>query len=97
MARTIDDPAVREHVSLYFYEHPERYRVIHLLAPHRLRDETLRLQLDYPEDLAFIREVYARLEPEHGEAFGLDVIMDLCRREPSLPARNRHCVERAPR
>lgn len=28
-------PAVREHVSLYFYEHPERYRIIHLFAPAR--------------------------------------------------------------
>src|SRR5207253_5874694 len=33
VARTVDDPVVREHVSLYFYEHPERYRPIHLFAP----------------------------------------------------------------
>ena len=29
----ISDPAVREHVSLYFYRNPEKYRIIHVLAP----------------------------------------------------------------
>ena len=76
VAATIDDPAVREHVSLYFYEHPERFRVIHMLAPTALRAPDLRLQLDYPEDLRFIREVYARLEPAHGPTFGVGAILE---------------------
>lgn len=95
--RTITDPPVREHVSLYFYEHPERYRVIHLFAPPRWRAPELRLQLDYEEDLRFLREVYARLEPTHGVAFGLEEIMALLRREPALAEINRDCVEKAPR
>ncbi len=95
--RTITDPAVREHVSLYFYEHPEKYRVMHLFAPARWRDPTLRLQLDYEEDLRFIREMYTRLEPIHGEAFGLEEIMALCKKHPELPEINRHCEERAAR
>ena len=44
--RTISDPAVREHVSLYFYEHPERYRIIHLFAPRRWYAPDYRFQLD---------------------------------------------------
>lgn len=95
--KTITDPAVREHVSLYFYEHPELYRVLHLFAPPRWHDPTLRLQLDYEEDLRFIREVYARLEPAHGDGFGLEEIMALCRAHPELPEINRHCEERAAR
>lgn len=95
--RTVTDPAVREHVSLYFYEHPEKYRVMHLFAPERWRDPTLRLQLDYEEDLRFIKEMYSRLEPIHGEAFGLEEIMALCKKHPELPEINRHCEERAAR
>jgi len=95
--RTVTDPAVREHVSLYFYEHPEKYRVMHLFAPERWRDPTLRLQLDYEEDLRFIKEMYSRLEPTHGEAFGLEEIMALCKKHPELPEINRHCEERAAR
>jgi len=95
--RTVADPAVREHVSLYFYEHPERYRVIHLFAPARWHAPEYRFQLDYEEDLRFIREVYRALEPAHGEAFGLEEIMALLRRRPELVEINRHCVEKAPR
>ena len=94
---TIDDPRVREHVSLHFYEHPERYRILHLLAPARWHGPDLRLQLDYPEDLRFINEVYARLEPRYGDAFGIEEIMTLLRAEPALLEINRHCTEVAVR
>ncbi|MNR75306.1 3-deoxy-manno-octulosonate cytidylyltransferase [compost metagenome] len=95
--RTIYDPAVREHVSLYFYEHPERYRVLHLLAPRCWEAPTYRLHLDYPEDLRFITEVYRRLEPVYGDDFGIDVIMELLREEPELVEINRYCEERSVR
>ena len=95
--RTIQDPAVREHVSLYFYEHPEKYRILHLMAPPRWTDPTMRIHLDYDEDLRFIREVYSRLEPRYGDAFGLEEIMALCREHPELPEINRNCVERSAR
>lgn len=92
--RTIDDPPVREHVSLHFYEHPERYRVLHLIAPPRWHRPELRLQLDYPEDLDFIREVYARLEPIYGDGFGIEEILTLLREQPALAQINAHCEER---
>jgi spore coat polysaccharide biosynthesis protein SpsF len=94
---TVDDPAVREHVSLYFYEHPERYRILTLLAPPCYREPELRCQLDYPEDLRFITELYRRLEPDHGGVFRFDKIQALLRREPELREINRHCEEAAVR
>lgn len=97
VAANIHDPAVREHVSLYFYEQPEKYRVIHLTAPPQWEGPRIRLQLDYQEDLRFIREVYARLEPVHGGVFGLDRIMDLLRAHPELPAINIDCEEKTVR
>ncbi len=97
VAQTIDDPPVREHVSLYFYEHPERYRLIHLQPPPRWRMPEARTQLDYPEDLAFLNAVYARLEPHYGDAFGTEEIVALLRREPELLAINAHCREKAVR
>jgi len=95
--RNIDDPAVHEHVSLYFYEHPERYRLIELIAPRRLQAPEWRMQLDYPEDLHFLNEIYKRLEPIHGEGFGIEEVMALLRREPGLVEINVHCVERSVR
>jgi spore coat polysaccharide biosynthesis protein SpsF len=97
VAARINDPAVREHVTLYFYENPELYRCIHLLAPASLRWPGLRCQLDYAEDLDFIRAVYADLMPLHGPLFGLPVLIDLLKRKPELADINIHCVEKAAR
>jgi spore coat polysaccharide biosynthesis protein SpsF len=93
----VRDPAVREHVSLFFYDHPERYRILHLAAPERYRAPGLRLQLDYPEDQQLIREIYRRLEPKFGNAFGTPEILQLLAAEPALAEINRRCVEKAPR
>lgn len=95
--REIRDPAVREHVSLHFYEHPDTYRILNLIAPSSLELPGVRLQLDYPEDLAFLRAVWSRLEPAYGPGFGLRHIADLLKREYALAEVNRHCHERAPR
>ena len=97
VASRISDPAIREHVSLYFYEHPEQYRLQELLAPEKWHAPDIRLQLDYDEDLEFIRAVFEALEPQHGATFGLDPIMALLRTNPELAAINRDCVEKAPR
>lgn len=97
VAARINDAAVREHVTLYFYENPDLYRCVHLLAPASLRWPGLRCQLDYAEDLAFIRAVYAELMPLHGPLFGLPVLIDLLKRVPELAEINRHCVEKAAR
>ena len=88
---TVKDPAVREHVSLYFYEHPERYRVLHRFAPPRWQHPTVRMMLDYPADLKFIVELYRRLEPQYGDGFGLEEMLAILRREPGLIDINVDC------
>jgi len=93
----VDDPAVREHVSLHFYEHPQRYRVMHLLAPPAWRRPGMRCQLDWPEDLEFIRRVYDALELGHGPAFGLAPLLELLDREPAIAAINAKCTEKPAR
>jgi spore coat polysaccharide biosynthesis protein SpsF len=88
------DPSVREHVSLFFYEHPDRYRIHHLEAPAGYRAPELRLVFDYPEDQRLISEIFRRLEPKFGDAFGTPEILDLLAAEPELAEINRHCVEK---
>lgn len=95
--RDIHDPAVREHVSLYFYEHPERYHIINVEAPADCNAPAYRFQLDYPEDKRFIEAVLDRLLPQYGDCFGTPEIMALLRREPQLVEINIHCEEKAAR
>jgi len=93
IARDVTDTAVREHVSLYFYEHPERYRIHDLAAPATWQRPELRLVLDETRDLDLIRAVYARLEPDHGDGFGTAEIIALLDREPEMAALNREPAE----
>ena len=97
VAESVDDPAVREHVSLHFYERPDAYRVCHLIAPQRWCRPDLRLVLDYPQDHALIDRIYRRLEPAHGGTFGLDAVIGLLASEPELAQINAGCRERSPR
>lgn len=97
VAHEIDDPAVREHVSLFFYENPSRFRIIHLHAPADCCAPDQRFQLDYPEDLMFIRQVYERLYPSMGDAFGTADILRLLTERPELAEINRSCEEKAVR
>ncbi len=94
VAESINDSAVREHVSLHFYEHPLLYRVTNLIAPYTQQAPQLRLQLDYPEDLQLIREIYRQLESTFGPCFGVSQILDLLKRNPFLETINSHCKEK---
>ena len=91
------DKTVREHVSLYFYENPHKYNIIDLIAPKEWTKPNYRFQLDYPEDLQFLRSIYSRLFPKHGEIFGIKDIMELLKFEKKLTDINIHCIEKPTR
>ena len=78
--REAREPNQREHVLPYLYDPPGRFRVIRLDAE---RDYgSLRWTVDTPEDLEFVRQVVARLEPR-GE-FGWRDILALVEADPGL-------------
>lgn len=94
VAAAVDDPAVREHVSLYFYEHPERYTLLRLLPLRHWVLPGCRVVLDYPEDMAFLEVLHQRLAPTHGDRFGLEDMAALLRQEPELMRLNAHCQDK---
>ena len=55
------------------------------------RQPHLRMTLDYPEDLEFFRQVFARLY-HPGKVFSLDEILHLLQEYPELVEINRHCA-----
>ncbi len=77
VAENIHDPEAREHVSLYFYRNPDRYRIANLAASVDLAAPDLRLLLDYPDDLEQLRGIHTALAPVHGDAYTLADIMGL--------------------
>lgn len=72
--RDARDPYEREHVTAHIYRRPEVFRIAYLSRSPSLAH--LRWTVDLPEDLAFVRDVYARLYPIN-PAFGTDDIVAL--------------------
>lgn len=68
------DPYEREHVTAYVYRRPEVYRLAGVRRARSLAD--LRWTVDFPADLAFVRDVYARLYPTD-PAFSTEAIAAL--------------------
>ena len=77
-------PLDREHVTPYIYHHPERFRIAQVQYREDLSG--LRWTLDYPEDLAFAREVYRRLYG--GQIFKMEEILTLLRAHPEIATIN---------
>src|SRR5262245_17584910 len=93
--RLTQDPADREHVSLYIYEVPGRYRLRNVESD-RPDGAALRLTVDTEADLALVREVFEALYPSN-PAFGLGAVLDLLAARPDLLALNAHVEQKRAR
>ena len=80
-AREATDPYEREHVTPYLYRHPEIFAQDFI---SQAADEgEVRWTVDRPDDLEFVRQVYAALYPR-GPAFTSDDVRALVRGRPDL-------------
>jgi spore coat polysaccharide biosynthesis protein SpsF len=95
VAELTDDPSDREHVSLYIYEHPKRYR-LRSVTSGRPEAGELRLTVDTPEDYELIRAIFEELYPANPE-FGLPEILALLDARPQLADLNRHIGQKPAR
>ncbi len=84
-------PYERQHVAPYIYQHPGRFRLVNVAAPSDYSH--LRWTVDTPEDLDFVRAVYARLDGDG--MFDWRAVLDLLAREPVLLELNRGIRQKA--
>ena len=77
-------PSEREHVTLYFRNHPELFALAPAWSTGGEDYSTLHLSVDTPEDFAFAEAVFAEL----GQDFGVSEVVALVARRPDLRAIN---------
>jgi spore coat polysaccharide biosynthesis protein SpsF len=80
----------REHVTPYFYEHPELFRIASICWP--VDRSHLRWTLDTAEDLELIRKIYSRFG--NRDTFGWQEALALVEREPELAELNSHVLQK---
>lgn len=88
-AAMTNDPADREHVSLYMRQHPEIFRQIHLVAPPDLTWPELELTLDEQEDYLLLKNVIEHFG-ENYPLFSCREVLRLLRDKPEWARSNRH-------
>ncbi len=81
----------REHVTPYFYEHPELFRLASHCGPQDYSH--YRWTLDTAEDLQLIRTIYARFD--NRDDFHWQDVIALMEREPELAQLNAHVIQKA--
>ncbi|GAB4257790.1 MAG: glycosyltransferase family protein [Deferrisomatales bacterium] len=89
------DPAEREHVTPFFYRNPQRFRCGGLEHAEDLSGH--RWTVDEPADLAFVRAVLDRLDPEvrAADTFGYRDVLRVLRDHPELARINAHVRQKA--
>jgi len=86
------DAPQREHVTLCFYEQPERYACRFVEVPQAIRHPELRLTLDYPEDHELLRRLL-EADPDLTAEQAVEELL----RKPELAAINHQRKQKAPR
>jgi spore coat polysaccharide biosynthesis protein SpsF len=92
--RTSADPADHEHVSLHFWEHPEKYRLRNVTTDLPAAVAEYRLTVDTLEDFRLVEAVYEELYPRN-PAFTIADVIELFGRRPELLSINR-AIEQKP-
>lgn len=77
-------PYERSHVTIYMYEHPEKFNLLSVVSEVDRAD--WRWTVDTPEDLEFVRQIYRRLGND-GDFSWTDIIT-LLQEQPQLRAIN---------
>ncbi len=94
--RRLDDlaiaPSHREHVTLYAYQNPDAFRVARLDATDDPVSSPWRLDVDYPEDLGFIRALYRLLPEERSPLWTTAEIVATLEEHPELSGLRRQRV-----
>lgn len=96
VSKITNDSADRENVSLYIYEHPEKYKLGSFKMPPEFCHPEWRFTLDTIEDFNFVNEIYERLYYQKSDFNTYDVI-NLFNKQPQLLEINKHIKQKTVR
>jgi spore coat polysaccharide biosynthesis protein SpsF (cytidylyltransferase family) len=89
--REAREPYQREHVTPYFYEHPELFRLVSVTG--HTDYSRYRWTLDTAEDLELIRTIYSRFGSR--DHFGWREVITLMESEPELAGLNSRVLQKS--
>jgi spore coat polysaccharide biosynthesis protein SpsF len=88
-----DNPRDLEHVSRYIYQHPNEYRIGHLVAPPSLHWPELGLTLDEEDDYLLLKQIIEALGQDN-PLFGCNDVINLLKTKPEWATINSHVARK---
>lgn len=89
----VTDPALREHVGIHIYQHPDRYRICNLEAPSWYEFPDYHLEVDTQKDFEVVSAIYEHFYL-HNQGFSLSQVIDFMIANPELALHNRDIERR---
>ena len=72
--RHVTDPSNREHPHSFVYQHPERFRIGTVLCPAEFRRPDLKLDVNTPDELSYVRAIYEYCYPRNPRFHITDIV-----------------------
>jgi spore coat polysaccharide biosynthesis protein SpsF len=87
------DPAYREHIYSFAYEHPQEYRIGGLKTPESLKRPEINISVDTKKDYELMRRIYERFKERESsftlsELIGAWDALDISRLNPTEAVKN---------
>jgi spore coat polysaccharide biosynthesis protein SpsF len=89
VSRLTNDPIDRVHVSCYFYNHPQKFKLANLIADQNSTWPDLRLTIDERADHQLLKLIDEKLRERKG-MFSVSEVISLLKQEPELIELNKH-------
>ena len=93
----LNDQEFLEHVSLFFYENPDLFKIYELIAPKRWKYPDIRMVLDYQEDFIFLTKIFENLYGKYDIFFGIEEIIECLNANPKYLDINKNLIEKSVR
>ena len=88
-----DKPYEQEHVTIFMYEHPELFNIVHVAQKENLSH--LRWTVDESDDLRFVREIYRIMKENGKERFSFYDVIASIKQYPELSGINSNVKQKA--
>lgn len=89
------NPVDHEHVSIYIYTHPERYKLLNWHADKNMNHPEFEITLDTEQDYKIIKQIYEKLYPKNLDFSAQDVI-DLLLKSPEITEKMKYVHRKNP-
>lgn len=88
IGKQANDPKYREHVTTWFQDYSNNFRIIQVEAPSYLKNCPFRLTVDTPEDFSLMEGIFSQLRPNSPSSLDIETVINFLNARPEVASLN---------